>query len=292
MKKIGIVTDSHSSISQDSAGEWGVKVLPMPFYIDGECYYEDMTLTREAFFEKQRAGAKITTSQPTPTEVMDLWDEALKEYEKILYMPLSSGLSGACATAMAMAQDEKYEGRVLVVDHGRVSSPLQSMIKDAFRLIDEGYSAEEIREILENCREDMRIYIAVDNLKYLKEGGRVTPAATAIGTVLKIKPILSLSVGLLGAFKKCRGMEKAKKEMLEAIRSDLETYYKEPFENGEITMLAATSATEEETKEWVAEIEAAFPGHKVLAANLSLGISCHTGAGALGVGFSRRAEKR
>lgn len=292
MKKIGIVTDSHSSILQEDAEKWGVKVLPMPFYIDGKCFYEDMTLSRKEFFEKQKEGAKITTSQPAPVEVMDLWDAALKEYEKILYMPLSSGLSGAYATAMALSQEEAYEGRVLVVDHGRVSSPLQSMIKDAFRLIEEGYSAEEIREILENCREDMRIYIAVDDLKYLKEGGRVTPAAAAIGTVLKIKPILSLNVGLLGAFKKCRGMEKAKKEMIAAIRSDLETYFKEPFENGEITMLAAGSAEEKETKEWVAEIEAAFPGHKVLAADLSLGISCHTGAGALGVGFSRQAAKR
>lgn len=292
MKKIGIVADSHSSISQEMAKNLGIKVLPMPFFIDGECFYEDTTLTREEFFERQRSGAKITTSQPTPGEVMDFWDEALKEFEKILYMPLSSGLSGSYATAVSLAMDEKYEDRVLVVDHGRVSSPLQTMIFDALRLIEEGYSAEEIREILENCREDMSIYIAVDDLKYLKEGGRVTPAAAAIGTVLKIKPILSLSVGLLGAYKKCRGMEKAKKDMLAAIKADIEANYSEAFENGEITMLAATSTTAEETEKWVQEIEETFPGHKVLVANLSLGISCHTGEGALGVGFSRRAERR
>lgn len=292
MKKIGIVTDSHSSISQKMAKEMGITVLPMPFYINEECFYEDTTLTRDDFFEKQSEGAKITTSQPSPEAVMNLWDECLQTYEKILYMPLSSGLSGSYSTAMALSMDEKYEGKVLVVDHGRISTPLIIMIKDALRLIDEGYTAEEIREILEACREDMAIYIAVDTLQHLKEGGRITPAAAAIGTVLKIKPVLSLSTGLLGEFKKCRGMAKARKAMLEAIQSDLETNYKEAFENGEITLLAATSATEEETEDWVKEIEAAFPGHKVLAGNLSLGVSCHTGAGALGVGFSRKAARR
>lgn len=292
MKKIGIVTDSHSSISQAKAKEMGIKVLPMPFYVDEECFYEDTTLTRDDFFAKQSAGAKITTSQPSPEAVMNLWDECLKEYEKILYMPLSSGLSGSYSTAMALSMDEKYEGKVLVVDHGRISTPLIATIQDALRLIEEGYSAEEIREILEACREDMVIYIAVDTLQHLKEGGRITPAAAAIGTVLKIKPVLSLSTGLLGEFKKCRGMSKARKTMLEAIKADLDTNYKEAMENGEITLLAATSATAEETAEWVAEIEAEFPGHKVLAGNLSLGVSCHTGAGALGVGFSRKAARR
>ena len=292
MKKIGIVTDSHSSISQKKAREMGIEVLPMPFYINEECFYEETTLSRDKFFEKQRGGAKITTSQPSPEAVMNLWDECLEKYETILYMPLSSGLSGSYSTAMALSMDEKYEGKVFVVDHGRISTPLQAMIKDTQRLIEEGYSAKEIREILEACREDMAIYIAVDTLQYLKEGGRISSTAAVVGTMLKIKPVLSLSVGLLAEFKKCRGMSKAKKAMLEAIKNDLDTKYKDAFENGEITLLAATSATEEETAAWVKEIEEAFPGHKVLSGNLSLGVSCHTGEGALGVGFSRRAEKR
>lgn len=291
MKKIGIVTDSHSSISQKTAGELGIRLLPMPFYIDGECFYEDVTLSREAFFEKLQGGADLSTSQPSPAEVMKIWDETLKEYEQILYMPLSSGLSGSYMTAVALASDETYKERVYVVDHGRVSTPLHRSVLDALELIEEGYSARQIKEIIEASRDKMSIYIGVDTLEYLKKGGRITPAAAAVGSVLHIKPILQLDVGKLDSYKKCRGFAKAKHIMIDALREDLDTRFKEWYDKDEISIMAASSASEEETAKWVHEIEEAFPGYQVLCDYLSLGVCCHAGAGALGIGCSCRPPR-
>lgn len=295
MKPIGIVTDSHSSITPRQAEELGILVLPMPFYFGEECFYENRDLSREAFFEKLEAGVPVTTSQPGLQEVMDIWDEALKEYEKILYIPISSGLSGSCQVAMAMAEDEPYHGRVLVVDNGRVSTPLHRSILDALELIEEGYSAEEIKQILEENKARMVIYIGVETLEHLKKGGRITPAAAMLGNVLNIKPILKLSVGKLDSFKKCRGFAKARKTMIEAVREDLENQFKEEYQNGELYLMAASSASEEETRQWVEEIEEAFPGMEVMCDNLSLGVCCHIGRGGLGIGLScrpRRVQRR
>ena len=286
MKPIGIITDSHSSISQAEAEKLGIRVLPMPFYIDGECFYEGINLTREEFFAKLESGSTITTSQPAPADVYDIWDKALEEYEKVLYMPLTSGLSGSCYTAMAMAQDEKYEGRVIVVDHGQIATPLHQMVLDTLVLIEKGYSAEKIKEILESAKERMMIYIGVQTLEYLKRGGRVTPTAAALGTVLNIKPVLKLETGKLDAFKKCRGLNKATKIMIESMKNEIETRFADALADGQVHLLAASSASEEETAEWVKEIEEAFPGMKVFCDPLSLGVSCHTGTGALGIGCS------
>lgn len=291
MKPIGIATDSHSSISQKTAAALGITVLPMPFFIGEDCFYEDVTLSRKEFFEKLDSGAEISTSQPSPGEVMALWDKLLLEYESLLYFPISSGLSGSVATAAALAQDEPYEGRVFVVDNGRVSTPMHRSILDALELIQEGYSPEQIKEILEAAKMDMVIYIGVQTLEHLKKGGRITPAAAALGTILNIKPILKLDVGSLDAFKKCRGFAKAKKSMIEAIRQDLETRFKEPWEKGEITLMAASSASPEETSLWVEEIQEAFPGMAVMCDDLSLGVSCHTGRGALGIGIAARPKR-
>lgn len=284
MKPIGIITDSHSSITQEEAKKLGIWVLPMPFYIDGECYLEGVNLTREDFFAKLESGSAITTSQPSPADVCDVWDWALKEFEKVLYMPLSSGLSGSCETAMALARDEEYDGRVLVVDHGQIATPLHQLVLDTLELIEKGYSAERIKEILETGKDRMMIYIGVETLEYLKRGGRVTPAAAAIGGVLNIKPVLKLETGKLDSFKKCRGFGKVKKTMIEAMKSDIETRFSDAMADGKLHLLAATSANEEETEAWVKEIEEAFPGMKVFCDPLSLGVSCHTGTGALGIG--------
>lgn len=284
MKPIGIITDSHSSISQAEAKKLGIRVLPMPFYIDGECFYEGINLTREEFFAKLESGSTITTSQPAPADVYDIWDKALEEYEKVLYMPLTSGLSGSCYTAMAMAQEEKYEGRIIVVDHGQIATPLHQMVLDTLVLIEKGYSAEKIKEILEAAKERMMIYIGVQTLEYLKRGGRVTPTAAALGAVLNIKPVLKLETGKLDAFKKCRGFHKARKTMIESMKNEIETRFADALADGQVHLLAASSASEEETAEWVKEIEEAFPGMKVFCDPLSLGVSCHTGAGALGIG--------
>lgn len=291
MKPIGIIADSHSSISQKTAKELGITVLPAPFYIDGNCYYEDVTLTREQFFEKLESGAEITTSQPSPAEVTELWDRGLKEYETLLYFPISSGLSGSVATASALVSEEPYENRVFVVDNGRVSTPMHRSILDALELIEEGYSAREIKEIIEGAKGEMVIYIGVGTLEYLKKGGRITPAAAALGTIFNIKPVLKLDVGKLDAFKKCHGFAKAKRMMFESIRHDLDTRFKEAYENGEVTLMAASSAPRKEAQRWVSEMEEAFPGMKVMYDDLSLGVSCHTGQGALGIGVACRPKR-
>lgn len=288
MKKIGIVTDSHSSISPAQAKELGVHVLPMPFMIDGVDYLEGVTLSREEFFARQREGAEITTSQPSPASVLALWDELLAEYETLLYMPISSGLSGSCQTAAGLAEDEPYAGRVFVVDNGRIATPLHRSILDAIELVDKGLSAAECKAALENARDDLVIYIAVQTLEYLKKGGRISAATAAVGTLLNIKPILQLATGKLESYKKARGMVKAKEIMLESIRSDLAIRFADAQSRGDVHLLAAGSASPEETAKWIAQIEAAFPGMPVLYDDLSLGVSCHTGEGALGIGLSIR----
>lgn len=290
MKKIGIVTDSHSSISQKEAEKMGIMVLPMPFYIDDVCYYEDVTLSRSDFFERMAQGAAVRTSQPSPAEVMELWDRALQEYEQILYLPISSGLSGSCETAMMLAREEAYEGRVYVVDNGRVSTPLHRSILDALALVEAGYDAAGIREKLEAGKQNMVIYIGVQTLEYLKRGGRITGAAAAVGTVLNIKPVLKLDIETLDSFKKCHGTVKMKKTMLEAVQQDLETRFQDAYAAGKVHLLAASSASPEETQAWIEEIQTAFPDMPVLCDDLSLGVSCHTGPGALGIGLSVAVE--
>lgn len=285
MHSIGIATDSHASIPAGIAASLGVRVLPMPFTINGQDYLEGVTLSREEFFAFQREGADISTSQPAPADVMALWDEMLEEYESVLYMPMTSGLSGSYATAAALAEDEPYQGRIFVVDTGRIATPLHVMVADAVELVQQGLSAQEAKDRLEASRDNVTIYIAVDTLAYLKKGGRISPAAAAIGTVLNIKPILKLATGKLDAFRKTRGFNKAREAMIEAIRSDLAIRFKDAHARGEVTLMAATSASAEETAAWVREIEAAFPGMPVICDDLSLGVSCHTGEGALGIGL-------
>ncbi len=288
MKKIGIITDSHSSITQDEAERLGIWVLPMPFYIGEQCCYEGVSLTRQEFFQKLDSGVDISTSQPSPAEVMSLWDRALEEWEKVLYIPISSGLSGSYATALSLAQEEPYAKRVLVVDSGRVSTLLHRMVMDALELAKEGYLAEEIRDILEKSRDKMVIYIGVQTLEHLKRGGRITPAAAALGTILNIKPVLQFDVGTLDVYKKCRGFAKTKKTMLDAMAHDLKTRFKPWYDKGEVYLLAASSAPKEDTEQWTREIQEAFPEMEVMCDDLSLGVSCHIGYGGLGIGCSCR----
>lgn len=292
MKKIGVITDSHSGITQKQAQELGIMVLPMPFYFDDACYYEDITLSREDFFEKLDSGITVVTSQPSPADVMKLWDEGLKRYEQIVYIPISSGLSGSCASALSLAQEEPYSGNVFVVDNGRVSTPLHRSVLDALELIEEGYSAPEIKDILEESRDKMVIYVSVETLEHLKRGGRISPATAALGTVLNIKPVLKFDVGTLDTFKKCRGTSKARKVMIEAMKQDLETTFREWYEKGEVYLLAASSSSKEVTNEWVQEIKEAFPGMEVMCDDLSLGVSCHIGQGGLGIGCSCRPRRK
>lgn len=291
MKSIGVITDSHGGISQEEAKKLGVKVLPMPFYFEDDCYYEGVSITREEFFAQLRSGKKVSTSQPSPEDVMKIWREGLEEYEQILYIPLSSGLSGSCDIAKMLAGEEEFKGKVFVVDNGRVSTPLHRSILDALELIEEGFLAEQIRDILEAARDKMVIYIAVETLEFLKKGGRITASTAALGTLLNIKPVLKFDVGILETHKKCRGMKKARKEMLEAMKNDLQTTFKEYYDKNEVYLLAASSADKQTTQEWVQEIKDYFPGMDVLCDDLSMGLSCHIGENGLGIGCSCRPRR-
>lgn len=284
MRAIKITTDSHTALTAEQAEKLGAAVLPMPFFVDGACVYEGVDLTREMFFEKLAAGADVKTSQASPAEVTALWDEALKTHEQVLHFPISSGLSGSYAVARALSQDEPYKDRVFVVDTGRVATPQVSSLFDAAALIEKGYDAAKIRDILEAERDNMSVYIAVDTLEYLHRGGRISGTAAAVGTLLHVKPILKLGVGRLEAFSKTRGLARAKKLMIETLRHELETTFADAYARGEVRILAATSTTDEQTADWVEEIKREFSVEDVLCAPLSLGVCCHTGSGAVGIG--------
>ena len=280
MSRIAVVTDSNSGITQAQAKQLGVHVLPMPFYINEELYFEEITLSQEEFYDKLQSDAEIHTSQPSPQDVTDLWDGLLKEHDEIVYIPMSSGLSAACQTAMMLAQD--YDGRVQVVDNQRISVPMYQSVLDAAELVRRGRSARQIREVLEREAKKSSIYITLETLKYLKKGGRITPAAAAIGTVLNLKPVLQIQGERLDAFAKVRGKKAARKAIINALRSDLETRFADEWAAGRIHLQAAFSGNPEEAAGWKTELEDAFPGTEVTMKPLSLSVSCHIGPGALG----------
>ena len=284
MNKIAIVTDSNSGITQEEGKKLGVFVLPMPFFIDGELYLEDITLTQEAFYQKLSENSDISTSQPTPGDIMDLWDKILKDYEKVIHIPMSSGLSGSCETAIALSQD--YDGKVLFVNNQRISVTQRQSVLDALKLAEEGKTAEEIKEILEAEKLQASIYITVDDLKYLKKGGRITPAAAALGTVLNLKPVLTIQGEKLDAFAKVRGWKAAKRTMLKAIDTDL----KERFGNSTDQMVLgmAYTCSREEAEGWKQEIHDKFPDLEIVEGPLSLSVSCHIGPGSMAVTCMKR----
>lgn len=286
MKKIAIITDSNSGITQEAAKELGVFVLPMPFYIDGELFLEGITLSQEEFYEKLKNDADISTSQPSPANVLDLWDEVLKEYDEIVHIPMSSGLSASCETAAALARD--YEGKVFVVNNQRISVTQRQSVLDAKLLAERGKSGAQIKQILEEMKLEASIYITLETLKYLKKGGRITPAAAALGTILNLKPVLQIQGEKLDAYAKARGKLKAKKIMLEAIHKDLENRFAEYLKNGEMVLAAAYAGNPEEAAEWKKEIEQEFPDMECHMDPLSLSVACHIGYGAIAVTCHRK----
>lgn len=284
MSRVAIVTDSNSGITQEQAKELGISVIPMPFYINETLYFEDISLTQEQFYEHLQEDSEISTSQPSPGDVMDLWDKLLEEYDEVVYLPMSSGLSSSCSTATMLAED--YDGKVEVVNNQRISVTLYQSVLDAMMLAEQGRSAAEIKKILEDVKFDSSIYITLDTLKYLKKGGRITPAAAAIGTVLNLKPVLTIQGEKLDAYSKCRGKKAAKVAMIDAMRKDLETRWPEAWAAGRIKLFLAYSGNLEEALEYKEEIAAAFPGYEIHMAPLSLSVSCHIGHGALGFACS------
>lgn len=286
-KKIAVVTDSNSGITQTEAKECGIKVLPMPFMINEETFYEDITLTQNEFYKKLENGADVVTSQPSPESVMRLWDQILEEYDEIVYIPMSSGLSGSCQSAIMLSED--YNGRVQVVNNQRISVTQRQSALDAKLLADRGMDAGEIKEFLEKDKYNSSIYIMLDTLYYLKKGGRITPAAAAIGTMLKLKPVLTIQGDKLDAFAKARTSTQGKGIMINAIRNDMENRFGGARADN-IWLEVAYTKNEETMRQFVAELEKEFPGFDIVANPLSLSVACHIGPGALAVACCKKIK--
>ena len=288
--KIAVVTDSNSGITQAQAKAMGITVLPMPFMIDGETYYEDITLTQEQFYQRLKDNSDISTSQPTPDSIMKLWDELLKGYDQIVHIPMSAGLSGSCATAMMLAGEDEYEGKVFVVDNHRISVTQYQSVKDAMMLADMGMDGAQIKKRLEETAADSVIFVTVDTLKYLKKGGRITPAAAALGTLLRIKPVLIILGEKLDSFAKARTMKQAKTLMMNAIQKELDERLHDS-ECKDCHLAIAHSDNEEAALEFKKEMEERFPDADIYLAPLSLSIACHIGPGSLALTATRKMEE-
>ena len=289
MGNVAIVTDSNSGISQAEGKELGIYVIPMPFLVNGKLYFEDVDMNKEQFYHFLESDADLSTSQPSPGDVMDLWDKLLKEYDEIVHIPMSSGLSASCSTAMGLAQD--YDGKVQVVDNQRISVTMQQSVMDAKHLAATGKSAAQIKEILEKEALESSIYLMVDTLKYLKKGGRITPAAALLGSALNLKPLLQIQGDKLDAYKKVRGVKAAKKNMLEAMKKDVEGRFSDYVTKGQLKLHVAYTTDEETAKQWMEEVQNAFPDIPITRMDtLSFSVTCHTGPGVLAIAASHALD--
>jgi len=287
-RRVAVVTDSNSGITQRQGEACGIRVIPMPFMIDGKVWEEDVDLTHDIFYEKLVNGSEISTSQPAPAEILQLWDELLEEYDEIVHIPMSSSLSGSYQTAMMLAGD--YDGKIRVVNNQRISVTQRRSALDAAMLAARGFSARRIGDLLERTKMESSIYITVDTLKYLKRGGRVTPAAAALGTLLKIKPVLQIQGGKLDTYSKARTMKQAKSIMLSAIAHDLQNRFLDP-EAGQTWLAVAHSDCEDLARELAQELKECYPkAPPVYIDALSLSVSCHIGPGGLGVTCTKRID--
>ena len=284
MSKVAIVSDSNSGITQSMAKELGVTVMPMPFFVGDKTLYEDIDLSQEEFYQMLSEKTDIHTSMPLVGNVTDTWDELLKEYDEIVHIPMSSGLSGSCETAMMLSQD--YDGKVQVVNNQRISVTQRQSVLDALALAKQGRTASEIKTILERDKFESSIYIMVDTLYYLKKGGRITPAAAALGTLLKLKPVLQIQGEKLDAFAKARGKSSAKKIMLKAMKDDCDNRFKDYAQQGKLHMEVAYTGNEEEAREWAEAVKEAFPQYDFHMDPLSLSVACHIGYGSLAIAVS------
>lgn len=284
-KKIAVITDSNSGITQSQAKEYGLYVLPMPFMIDDETFYEDITLTQGAFYERLSGGADVITSQPSPDSILQLWDEVLKDYDEIVHIPMSSGLSGSCQSAMMLAGD--YDGKVQVVNNQRISVTQRQSALDALSLIERGMDAAAVKQFLEDDKFNSSIYIMLDTLYYLKKGGRITPAAAALGTILRLKPVLQIQGDKLDAFAKARTISQGKSIMINAIRGDMEKRFGGATPDN-IWLQVAYTYDVEAAGQFKKEVMKAFPGFDVHMDPLSLSVACHIGPGALAVACCKK----
>ena len=286
MAKVAVVTDSNSGVTQSEAKKLGLSVVPMPFMINNEEFFEDINLTQSQFYEKLTGNAEVSTSQPTPDSLMTMWDDLLKEYDQIVYIPMSSGLSSSCENAYMLAREE-YNGKVFVVDNQRISVTQRQSAVEAKAMADAGFSAEDIVKKLMDTKFESSIYIMLDTLYYLKKGGRITPAAAALGTLLRIKPVLQIQGEKLDAFAKARTSSQGKSIMINAIKNDIENRFG-GFDAKDFNLAIAYTYDTEGANEWKKEVEAAFPGCEAHMDPLSLSVACHIGPGALAVAVSRK----
>lgn len=278
MPRVAVMTDSNSGITQMDAKNMGIDVVPMPFTIDDKTYFEDINLTREEFFQMMADGKDILTSQPSPGDLTDLWDKALEKNDQVIYIPMSSGLSSSCQSARMLAND--YNGRVFVVNNQRISVTQKRSVQDAMNMAENGYDAKRIRDILEQERLEASIYIMLDTLKYLKKGGRITPAAAAIGTLMRIKPVLQIKGERLDAFSKARTLAQGKATMINTIHHDVDTLFG-GIDKGDVWVYAVHAQVPEAFSVFKKEVETAFPTLPVEQGQLSLSVCCHIGPGAL-----------
>lgn len=283
MSKVAVMTDTNSGIVKEEAAALGVALLPMPFIIDGKDYLEGVNLTHEEFYKLLDEGADVSTSQPTPGSVCDMWESLLENgYDEVVYIPMSSGLSQSCETAISFSK--QYDGKVFVVNNQRISVTQRQSVLDAVKLADEGKSGAEIKEILERDKLEASIYITVDTLKYLKKGGRVTATGAALGTVLNIKPVLQIQGEKLDAYAKVRGMKAARQTMIDAMKNDIKTRFKDLEKEGRLALCIAYSYVDDETlQSWIDEVQESFPGYEIVTNPLALSVACHIGKGALAV---------
>ena len=288
MPRTAIMADSNCGIMPAEEADYGIHILPMPIIIDGKTYFEGIDITMEEFYGKQTSGSVITTSQPSPGDVTDMWDRLLRTYDEIVFIPMSSGLSNTCQTSLLLADDEPYKGRVFVVDNHRISVTQALAVLDAKTLADEGKTACEIKDILEKEAMDATIYIAVDTLEYLKKGGRITAAAAALGTILKLKPVLTIQGDKLDSYAKARGMKSAFRVMLEAIKSDIASRFSHLREQGVLKVgIANTMMDLDKLEEFKDEMRKNFPDMELVYFPLTMSIGTHVGPGGLGIGAVR-----
>lgn len=286
-KKIAVVTDSNSGITQMQAKEMGLYVIPMPFMINNETYYEDITLTQEEFYRRLAEGADVVTSQPTPDSVMKLWDELLQDYDEIVHIPMSSGLSGSCQSAIMLAED--YDNKVQVVNNQRISVTQRQAALDALMLVERGMDARQIKVFLEEDKFNSSIYIMLDTLYYLKKGGRITPAAAALGTILRLKPVLQIQGDKLDAFAKARTSSQGKSIMINAIRNDMEKRFGGATSDN-IWLQIAYSYDLDAALQLKEEVMSQFPGFDINVDPLSLSVACHIGPGSLAVACCKKIK--
>lgn len=285
MSRVAVVSDSNSGIAQQEAKELGVYILAMPFFVNNETFFEDVDLTQEEFYNRLKEGCEISTSMPSIASVTELWDELLKEYDEIVHIPMSSGLSSSYETAAMLALD--YDGKVFVVNNQRISVTQRQSVLDAKALAEKGYQASAIKEILEREKFESSIYIMVDTLAYLKKGGRITPAAAALGTLLRLKPVLQIQGEKLDAFAKARTVKQAKSLMIDAMKNDFINRFDDP-EGKNMYLEMAYTHDLEAAEEFKKEVQTAFPGSEIIMNPLSLSVSCHIGPGALAVACSKK----